>query len=80
MARDSTDDDRGKSVVDDEGNRLGNVTDIQNGNGIIETDDNSSLTDKLKSALSWDDSDDTHELRSDDVGSINDNEVRLRNP
>lgn len=79
MARDFTDDDKGKSVVDDEGNRLGRVTDVQDGNGIIETDDDSSLTEKLKSALSWDDSGDTHELRSDDVDSVNDNEVRLRN-
>lgn len=79
MARDFTDDDRGKSVFDHEGNRLGSVTDVRNGRGIIETDDDSSLTDKIKSALSWDDSEDTHELRSDDVDSIDDNEVRLRN-
>ncbi|EMA46715.1 hypothetical protein [Halococcus saccharolyticus] len=79
MARDLTDDDRGKSVVDHEGNRIGSVTDTENGKGIIETNDDSSLTDKLKSALSWDDSDDSHELQNDHVDSVNDDEVRLRN-
>lgn len=79
MARDFTNDDRGKSVFDHDGNRLGSIANVQDGRGIIETDDDSSITDKLKSALNWDDSDDTHELRSDDVDSINDNEVQLRN-
>ena len=79
MARDFTDDDRGKSVFDHDGNRLGNITNVNNGNGIVETDNDSSLTDKIKSALNWDDSDDSHELRSDDVDTINDDEVRLRN-
>ncbi|WP_049902371.1 hypothetical protein [Halococcus agarilyticus] len=79
MVRDLTDDDRGKSVVDHEGNRVGSITDTRDGRGVVETDDDSSLTDKLKSALSWDDSDDSHELRNDDVDSVNDDEVRLRN-
>ena len=79
MARDFTDDDRGKSVFDHEGNRVGSVTDTRDGKGIIETDDDSSLTDKLKSALGWNDSDDTHELRNDDVESVDDDGVRLRN-
>lgn len=79
MVRDFTDDDRGKSVVDYQGNRLGSITDTRDGNGVIETDDSSSLTDKIKSALNWNDDDDSHQLRSDDVDTINDDEVRLRN-
>ena len=79
MARDFTDDDRGKSVVDHQGNRIGSITDTRDGRGIVETDDDSSLTDKLKSALGWGDSDDSHELRNDHVDSVNDDEVRLRN-
>lgn len=79
MARDFTDDDRGKSVFDHEGNRVGSVTGVRDGSGIIETDDDSSITDKIKSALNWDDSDDTHELRNDDVDTIDDDGVRLRN-
>ena len=79
MARDFTDNDRGKGVFDHDGNRIGSITNVNDGRGTVETDDDSSLTDKLKSALGWDDSDDTHELRNDDVDTIDDNEVRLRN-
>ncbi|EMA51433.1 hypothetical protein [Halococcus thailandensis] len=79
MARDFTDDDRGKSVFDYQGNRVGRITNVENGSGTVETDDDSSLTDKIKSALNWDDDDDSHELRSDDVDTIDDDEVRLRN-
>lgn len=78
MARDFTDDDRGKPVVDHEGTRLGSITDVRDGRGHVETDDDSSLTDKLKSALGWDDTDDSHELQNDHVDSVDDNEVRLR--
>lgn len=78
MAREFTDDDRGKSVVDHDGNQLGTVSDVRDGKGHVETDDDSSLTDKIKSALGWDDSDDSHELQNDHVDSIDDSEVRLR--
>ena len=79
MVRDFTDDDRGKSVFDYEGNRVGRITDVERGSGLVETDDDSGLTDKIKSALNWDNDEDTPELRSDDVDTINDDEVRLRN-
>ena len=39
----------------------------------------SELTDEIMSALGWDDSDDTDELRNDDPDRMNDNEVTLRN-
>lgn len=82
MTRDLTADDRGKPLVGPEGTPIGTITHVQDGRGHVETDDNSAgLTDKLKSALGWDGSDDedTHELRNDHVDSVNDDEVRLRN-
>jgi hypothetical protein len=78
MIRDLTDDDKGKPVFTFEGNMVGRITDAENGNGIGETDDESNLTDKIKSALNWDDDDDTHKFQSDDIDSISDEGVRLR--
>ena len=81
MAREFTDDDRGSDVVDSEGNRLGSVVDVQDGRAHVETDDHdtdSGILADIKSALGWDDSDDTHELGDDDIETINDTEVRLK--
>lgn len=80
MAREFTDDDRGSTVFDDDGNRVGNVTDVQSGNAHVDTSDgDSGILDSVKSALGWDDDDDdTHELRSDDVDSYDDDGVHLR--
>lgn len=78
MTRDITDDDEGKPVFTSEGNMLGRITDAENGNGIVKTDDESNLTAKIKSALNWDSDDDTHKLQSDDVDSISNDGVRLQ--
>ena len=79
MARDFTDDDRGSTVFDNDGNRVGSITDVQSGNAHVDTtDSDSGILDSIKDALGWDDNDDTHELRSDDVDSYNDNDVHLR--
>lgn len=82
MARDLTPEDRGKTVMNAEGHRIGTISDVQEGRGHVETDnDSEGLTDKLKSALGWDDSDDTddtHELRNEDVDSVDDDGVHLR--
>ena len=78
MTRDLTDDDEGKPVFTFEGNMLGRITNAESGNGIVKTDDESNLTDKIKSALNWDDNDDTHKLQSDDIDSISNDGVRLR--
>ena len=79
MARDFTDDDRGSSVFDNNGNRIGTVNDVQDGNALIDTSDgDSGILDDLTDALGWDDDDDTHELRSEDVNSYDDDGVHLR--
>ena len=79
MARDFTDDDRNKDVVTSDGTRVGTVSNVQDGQATVTPDNDSrGLTDKIKSMLGWDDSDDDQTLRNDDVDSVNDNEVRLR--
>lgn len=79
MARELTTDDRDKTVVTAEGRRVGTVSDVDGGRARVTTDDDSEgLTDKLKSVLGWDDSEDTHDLRNDDVDSVTDDEIRLR--
>ena len=79
MARDFTDSDRGSNVFDNNGNRIGTVNDVQDGNALIDTSDgDSGILDDLTDALGWDDDDDTHELRSEDVNSYDDDGVHLR--
>ena len=79
MARDLTDDDRDKDVVTAGGTRVGTVSGVQDGQARVTPDnDSGGLTDKIKSMLGWDDSDEDQTLRNDDVDSVNDNEVRLR--
>lgn len=79
MARDFTDDDRDKSVVTREGDRIGTVRDVNEGRATVERDDDQDLTDKVKDMLGWGD-DESNELRSDHVESYDDDEIRLRNP
>ena len=79
MARDLTDDDRNKDVVTSDGTRIGTVSDVRDGQArVTPNNDSGGLTDKIKSMLGWDDSDEDQTLRNDDVDSVNDDEVRLR--
>ena len=79
MARDLTNDDRDKDVVTAGGTRVGTVSGVQDGQArVTPATDSGGLTDKIKSMLGWDDSDEDQTLRNDDVDSVNDDEVRLR--
>lgn len=78
MAREFTDDDRGKDIVTAEGDRIGTVGDVREGRARVERDESTDLTDKVKSMLGWDDSDEDHEIGRDHVDSVDENRVRLR--
>ena len=78
MARDLTADDKDKSVVMADGTRVGTVSDVHDGQARVTPDENADLTEVVKSALGWDDADDTHELQNDDIENITDEEIRLR--
>ena len=81
MARDLTSDDKNKDVVTTDGTRIGTVSGVQDGRATVTpNNDSGGLTDKIKSMLGWDDSDNDQDLRNDDIDTVNDNEVRLRSP
>ena len=78
MARNFTDDDRGKYVTTADGTRVGTINEVHDDRATVDRDtDNDSLTDKIKDMLGWD-NEDSNELRSDDVDRYDDDEVRLR--
>ncbi|WP_435154169.1 PRC-barrel domain containing protein [Haladaptatus sp. DFWS20] len=71
-----TDDDEGKKVVDQNGDEVGIVSNVQHGTAHV--DPNPGLTDKVKSKLGWGDKDeDTYPLQAEMVQSVTDDEVRL---
>ncbi len=76
MATQITDDDEGKKVVDENGDQVGIVSDVEHGTAHI--DPNPGLTDKVKSKLGWGDTDEeTYPLQEELVSSVTDDEVRL---
>lgn len=82
MARQFTDDDRQKPVYSPEGNQIGTISDVHDENSARvrhDDDDSDGLTDKVKDMLGWDDDEDEHDLRSDDVDRHEDDGVYLRN-
>jgi hypothetical protein len=77
LRRMPTEDDRGKPVVDAEGERVGMVAKVE-GNTMY-VDPHPSLTDRLKARLDWGDiDDDAYPLTDESIDAITDDEVRLR--
>jgi hypothetical protein len=71
-----TEDDEGKKVVDESGDEVGIVSDVDHGTAHI--DPNPGITDKVKSKLGWGDRDeDTYPLQEEMISSITDDEIRL---
>ena len=83
MTRGFKDNDVGKPVFSAENDRLGTVSSVHEDDeqraNVRRDDDSDGLTDKVKDMLGWDDDDDEHELRSDDVDRHDDDGVYLRN-
>lgn len=77
MTTQITDDDEGKRVVDESGDQVGIVSDVQHGTAHIDPDPG--ITDKVKSKLGWGDRDeDTYPLQDEMVSSVTDDEIRLQ--
>ena len=79
MEREFTTDDTDKSVVLADGTSIGTVSDVQNGQARVTLEDDPDLTEVVKTALGWDDAANTHDLQNEDVETVTDEEVRLRN-
>lgn len=78
MARQTiTDDDEGKHVVNQNGDTVGMVSGVRNDTLYVDPDPG--LTDKVKSALGWDDIEaDDYPLKQSRIDTITDDEVRLK--
>ncbi len=77
MTTQITDDDEGKKVVDNSGDQVGIVSDVQHGTAHVDPDPG--ITDKVKSKLGWGDRDeDTYPLQDEMIASVTDDEVRLQ--
>jgi sporulation protein YlmC with PRC-barrel domain len=77
-----SDDDRNKDVVTSDGTHVGTVHEVRDDQAVVDRDDGSDLTEKVKNMLGWDDDDNEGErpnrIRGDHVDTVDDNTVRLR--
>jgi hypothetical protein len=78
MPRDFTDDDRGKRITAADGTWIGTVDEVYDGRATVERNEDADLTDKVKKMLGWDDDENENEIRSEDVDSYDDDEIRMR--
>lgn len=65
MAHEFSDEDRGRPVRTDDGERIGTVSDVTDGRASVEGDEGH--TDAIKSKLGWDDDDEGGNDRSYDL-------------
>ncbi|WP_436912284.1 PRC-barrel domain containing protein [Halosimplex marinum] len=71
-----SDDDQGKPVVDDNGEKVGVVSEVRGGTAYVDPDPG--VTDKVKSRLGWSDADeDDYPLADDEIATVADDEIRL---
>ncbi|WP_433624495.1 PRC-barrel domain containing protein [Halomicrococcus sp. NG-SE-24] len=76
MSVEFTDDDEGKTVVDDDGDEVGIVSEVRHGQAYVEPDPG--ITDKVKSKLGWGDiDDDTYPIQYEQVDGVTDDEIRI---
>lgn len=77
MAHTFTEDDEGKTVINDDGEEVGMIATVEHGTAHVNPDPG--LTDTIKSTLGWGDSDDedTYPLQEESVASVTDDEVHL---
>lgn len=72
-----TEEDEGKKVINEEGDDIGQVVQVQHGNAHVEPDPG--LTDTIMSKLGWGESDeDTYKLDSSQIESVTDDEIHVR--
>lgn len=77
MSTTLTDDETGKDVVDDQGNKIGIVSTVQDGTLHVTPDPD--ITDKIRAKLGWGDTDeDAYTIEERRVVTVTDDEVRLR--
>lgn len=71
-----TEDDEGKSVVNNSGDKVGRVIGVQHGTAHVEPD--AGLTDRIRSRLGWADSnEDSYQFDENSIERIADDEIHL---
>jgi hypothetical protein len=74
---DITENDEGKPVVNEAGEKVGMVSKVEGHN--VHVDPDPGLTDSIKSRLGWGDADgDTYALKQSDIAAVTDDEVQLK--
>lgn len=77
MSTTLTNDETGKDVVDEQGNKIGIVSNVRDGTLHVTPDPD--ITDKIRAKLGWGDADeDAYTIEERRVGTVTDDEVRLR--
>jgi hypothetical protein len=77
MARNFTDDDRGKRVTTADGTWIGTVDEVNDDRATVDRNDDADLTDRVKDMLGWEDDEDD-QIRSGDIDAYDDDEIRMR--
>ena len=82
MVEPFTDEDRGKQVVTAEGNRVGTISQVNDGRATVESteEDQQNITDHIINMLDWDESRDPQELEGTQIDRNDDDEVVLPVP
>ena len=82
MAEGFTDEDTGKSVVTAEGDRVGTISEVNDGRATVKSneDDQKNITDHIRDILNWDESGDPQELDGAQIDRNDDDEVVLPLP
>lgn len=72
-----TEDDKGKSVVDSNGTKVGMISDVRNGSAYVDPDPG--ITDSIRSKLGWGEADEEdYRMESRRVEKVSDDEVHLK--
>lgn len=72
-----TENDEGKTVVNNSGDEIGRVIEVQHGTAHVKPD--AGLTDSIKSKLGWGDSDEeSYQLDMDNIEQVSDDEIYLK--
>lgn len=70
-------DDIGKRVVNADGDRIGLISDVEDGVGYV--DPEPGISERIRSRLGWGHHDnDDHRLRRSEIATVTDDEVRLK--
>lgn len=76
MTAELSNDDRGKTVVAGT-ERVGTVTDVRGGTAFVDPNFDH-VPDRLREALGWEEGDDEYTIDEDDVTTVANSQVRLR--